>query len=89
MWRRQPAPRVWFSKVESSRVMPSATMIALDDDRLNRIGSVGINDGDDGGDGGGGSGGDVNEGAETKGADLTIALDGDDRIEERSKSIRI
>ena len=67
-------------------------MIVLDDDRLNRTGSMEINCGGPGdGDGGGGGdgGGDVIEGAETKGADLTIALDDDDRREERNKSIHV
>ena len=64
--------------VESKR---PDSMIALDDDRLNRTGSVEINGGGKGdsdgggGDGGGGGGGDVNEGAEAKGGDLTIVLD--------------
>ena len=63
-------------------------MISLDDDRLNRTGSMEIDgggkgDGDGGGDGGGGGGGNVNEGAEAKGAD------DDDRREERENSIRI
>jgi hypothetical protein len=58
-------------------------MTALDDDRLNRTGSMEI-DGGGGDSGDGGNGGDVNEGAETKGEDLTIALDDDDRREERN-----
>ena len=67
----------------------------------NRTGSVEINDGgggdvdgeedDEGGgdDDAGGDGGAVNEGTETKGADLTIALDDDNRTEERTQSIHV
>jgi hypothetical protein len=66
-------------------------MIARDDDRQNRTGSVDFNDGGDG-DGDvneGGDGGVINDGAETKRADLTIELDGDNRREERENSIRM
>ena len=82
--------------VESTR---PDLMVLRDDNRQNRTGSVEINDdggGDGDGDGEGGGdddagddGGAVNEGAETNGADLTIALDDDNRREERVNSFHV